>query len=79
MGWGGKRETNHAKSVQESLSAAWLDFQDGHGKCGSTFSSRIRATEQKQTKKYLVSRLHTLHYVKQKGVDHKYSDALFDL
>ena len=26
MGWGGgKRETNNAKSVQESLSAAWLD------------------------------------------------------
>ena len=25
MGWGGKRDTNHAKSVQESLSAAWLD------------------------------------------------------
>ena len=48
MGWrGGGRETNDAKSVQESLSAAWLDSQDGHGRRGCTFSGRIRATEPK--------------------------------
>ena len=73
-GWGG--ETNNAKSVQESFSAAWLDSQDGHGRCGCTFSGRIRATKPKE-KNYMFSRLYTLHYVKQKGFDHKYLDALF--
>ena len=51
MGGGGKRETNPAKTVQESLSAAWLDSQDGHGRRGCTFSGRIIATERKETKK----------------------------
>ena len=50
-GGGGGGETNNAKSAHKSLFAAWLNTQDLHGRRGCTFTGRIRATEQKQTKK----------------------------
>ena len=44
---------------------------------GIRFQVGLEPQNQNKIKKYIFSRLHTLHYVKQKGFDHKYLDALF--
>ena len=38
---------------------------------GIRFQVGLESQNQNQTKKYIFSRLHTIHYVKQKGFDHK--------
>ena len=43
---------------------------------GIRFQVGLEPQKQNKTKKYIFSRLHTLHHVKQKGFDHKYLDAL---
>ena len=59
-GGGGERETNHAKSVHESLSAAWLDSQDGHG--WETWVYVFRSDYSRKTKrKEKVNIFQTLH------------------
>ena len=44
---------------------------------GIRFQVGLEPQNQNKIKKYIFSRLYTLHYVKQKGFDHKYLDALF--
>ena len=79
MGWregGGARQKTHSWYRSHSLLPGWI-LKMGMVDVGIRFQVGLEPQNQNQTKKYIFSRLHSLHYVKQKGFDHKYLDALF--
>ena len=80
MGWRGEggdaRQKTHSWYRSHSLLPGWI-LKMGMVDVGIRFQVGLEPQNQNKIKKYIFSRLHTLHYVKQKGFDHKYLDALF--
>ena len=74
MGWregGGARQKTHSWYRSHSLLPGWI-LKMGMVDVGIRFQVGLEPQNQNKTKKYIFSRLHTLHYVKQKkGFDHK--------
>ena len=78
MGWrggGGARQKIHSWYRSHSLLPGWI-LKMGMVDVGIRFQVGLEPQNQNKTKKYIFSRLHTLHHVKQKGFGHKYLDAL---
>ena len=69
------RQTKQSRYRSHSVLPGWI-LKMGMGDVGVRF--QVGLEPQKQNKKvHIFQTIHTLHYVKHKGFDHKYMDALF--